>query len=355
MRTIVKPRFVIMLIATISLIVAISCIKEDIPAEDTGVTLELSATELEGLNLIDNSGTPFSAVITLEDENGNEIISNQALTFTKTGETFVSTNLSIDPGLYHLQEFKVNPNMLKSANQSSRKYVFSYPTDKPGKRFFKIVRFYRKMLRLMLREHDGECDGGHYECGECDDCNGCGGCDDCDGCGGCPGNGNGNGEDPPGEGCETAFAYSADSLCFLNDDDLTTNRWGWTIPVDSASNTDSTHYDIYAAAGQCNLANGTDVGTLTIVYDGDSVTVIYQLDSPFSLDEAHVYAGPEKYPRGNNNEFTVAPGQYNIVEEGLSGDFFEVKIGEDKDGNPLNGSIYVIAHAVVCGFEDENP
>ena len=31
------------------------------------------------------------------------------------------------------------------------------------------------------------------------------------------------------EGCETAFAFDKEAICFLDDDDLNSNRWGWSI------------------------------------------------------------------------------------------------------------------------------
>jgi hypothetical protein len=110
---------------------------------------------------------------------------------------------------------------------------------------------------------------------------------------------------------ETAFAFGGDyATCFLDidndgDGEGDFSRWGWTngpLPAGSYE------FDIYAAAGQCDL-------------------------SPYSLAETHVYVGNDILPQDNKGGYTVAPGQYQMVT-GLSGD------------------IYVVAHASVYGVED---
>jgi hypothetical protein len=336
MKTLVKSKFLILWLAAIFFMVVYSCIKQDIPVIDSGVALEVSVSELEGLELIDASTSSITADIILEDENGNEVLSNETITLTRRGETFKSTTISIDPGEYHLLEFKVNTDNLKSGRRSRHNYVYSYPSSKFGKKYFKVEKFWKRILKLLLKKHDRECDGGHFDC---DDCGGCQDpCDDDD---------DDDDDDVP-EGCETAFAYSADSLCFLNDNNLNSNRWGWTIPITEPV-TDSI-FRIIAGAGQCILSNGTYVGTLTIDYDAPTLTVKYDLDAPYTLDQIHVYAGPEKYPRKSypNGDFTVAPGQYNVVDESPDSPEHTVQISTDKEGNSLGQNIWVIAHAVVC-------
>ena len=124
--------------------------------------------------------------------------------------------------------------------------------------------------------------------------------------------------------CETAFARDLDGKnCFLEDD---FDRWGWSIgPLGEGTNET---YEIYAAAGQCDIYKGELVGSINVTYDNGEVKVEYHIDSNYEVTETHTYAGKTKYP-SIDGEATVAPGQYSI-EENLSGD------------------IYVIAHAVVC-------
>lgn len=144
------------------------------------------------------------------------------------------------------------------------------------------------------------------------------------------------------ESCETAFAYY-EGGCFSNDG---FNRWGWVIgPLSDA--TDAT-YDLYAGAGQCNLDNGTHVGTLNVNYADGSVTVDYNAFSGFGFTETHLYVGNDKYPTKRNGRPTVAPGQYgnqNSYSEAVGSDSYTI--------NDLEGEIYIIAHAVVCEVEVE--
>jgi hypothetical protein len=83
-------------------------------------------------------------------------------------------------------------------------------------------------------------------------------------------------------------------------------------------------------AGQCDTSKGTLVGSVTVVYDDDGyVTVTYNVDAPYLLDETHVYAGYDMFPKDRKGNSTVAPGQYT-------------------NNSPFDGSqVYVIAHAVV--------
>lgn len=370
MKAILKQKFALVLVVAISAIAVNSCIKDDIPVIDSGVAIEVSSAELEGLDLINKSASTFTASVTIVDDSGNEIVSDETLTLTRRGEIFKSTALSLDPGEYHLQKFLVNEDNLKSSKKRGHRYVFNYPSCKEDKQSFKVERFFNKMLLIILKKYEDrvnnddcvcsgccECD---CECPPCDgdddDGNGCPGDDDDDDGNG--GTGDDDDDDDDGEvptGCETAFAYSTNEFCFLDDEELTTNRWGWTAPIAEEVN-DSAFY-IYAGAGQCNINAGTNVGTLWVDVNFDSntttteVIVYYELNDPYTLDQVHVYAGTEKYPLDNNNNYTVAPGQYTYVEEGLSGTTKTVTI--TLNGVDVNEEIWIIAHAVVCGFEEE--
>ncbi|OUS01456.1 hypothetical protein A9Q86_06645 [Flavobacteriales bacterium 33_180_T64] len=150
------------------------------------------------------------------------------------------------------------------------------------------------------------------------------------------------------KGCETAFAYGKEdeATCFLNDQDLNSNRWGWSIgPITEIHNES---YQIYQAAGRCLLENGTLIGTLNVVYEDGYVLVDFVASEGFGFFETHLYVGNEKYPRKRNGQFTVAPGQYpysHDIPEGTSNDPYKV--------DDVEGEIYIIAHAVVCPFKKE--
>jgi hypothetical protein len=156
-------------------------------------------------------------------------------------------------------------------------------------------------------------------------------------------------DEPPSEvGCETAFAYSADTgTCFLdidadNDGVDDFNRWGWTIAITTAGEYD---FPIYAGAGQCDLTKGTLVGNLHVSYDGMVLIATYEMAPGYQMDEVHFYAGNEILP-SNNGEFTVAPGQYPNIAEDLVEDFaaaYTWSIDWESDG------FNIVAHAVVCG------
>jgi hypothetical protein len=152
--------------------------------------------------------------------------------------------------------------------------------------------------------------------------------------------------------CETAFAYYADttndtpekteeSTCFIDlDMDPKFNRWGWTIGSLGAG---EYTFDVYAAAGQCDMNKGTLVGILTVEYKNNIFNIIdYVMHDSFAIDEAHLYVGCGEYeilPTGSNGKYTVAPGQYYVSDS-------------IKDGTCMS-DIYVVFHANVCGYFDE--
>jgi hypothetical protein len=155
---------------------------------------------------------------------------------------------------------------------------------------------------------------------------------------------NGGGGGDPGS-CETAFAFGGSgSACFLDIDEDGDgrgdfNRWGWTTGPLSAG---SYEYPIYAGAGQCDISKGTHSGTLQVSYDGLKAVVTFEMFESFSMNEIHLYVGSEILARDVNNEFTVAPGQYPEVVDGLDGStLYTVEVD-------ISGPIYVVAHSVVC-------
>jgi hypothetical protein len=140
--------------------------------------------------------------------------------------------------------------------------------------------------------------------------------------------------------CETAFAkHATNSRCFLLDG---FNRWGWTNGPWGAG---TYSLDLRAGAGLCDTTKGYDAGEVTVVYNGTTVVVTFATTSPTVLEETQLYVGTLPYPKvkqGKTMEDTVAPGQFPYIHGDLNHvttDTFEARI---------SGSIYVIAHAVVC-------
>ena len=125
---------------------------------------------------------------------------------------------------------------------------------------------------------------------------------------------------------DTAYAKSDDAECFIP----TFSNWGWTNPALPGEYT----WDLWAGAGQCDTSKGTLVGSVTVAYDGGGyVTVTFNVDAPYILEETHVYADYDMFPQIRQGRRgwvdTVAPGQYY-------------------NDSPFDGSeVYVIAHAVV--------
>lgn len=160
---------------------------------------------------------------------------------------------------------------------------------------------------------------------------------------------------PPNYKSETAFAKSTDySTCFIdhvfipdqymprkqNNSFDTFERWGWSNGPLAAG---TYNFPIYAGAGQCNLYNGTQVGNLHVVYDGNTAVISYILASGFTMTEAQLYAGALPLAL-NNGEYTVSPGQYPHNSGPLSN-----VSSYSYTFNGLTGNIFIVAHAVVWG------
>lgn len=152
---------------------------------------------------------------------------------------------------------------------------------------------------------------------------------------------------PPVAQCETAYAYSPGSECFLGadfDGDGTDDghaSWGWSIgPV--APNT-TTQWPVYAAVGGCDPTRGTHVGNLAIDYDGSTASVVFDRVGTVTLDEEQIYVGSTPLPLDANGEHTVNPADFPIA---LDLD------GAEQSSNTvtgLSGDIYVVYHALTCG------
>ena len=145
---------------------------------------------------------------------------------------------------------------------------------------------------------------------------------------------------PPLGGCETAYAFGESvATCFLNIPGVQSNNWGWSNgPLGSGTYS----WPMYAGAGQCNIGNGTHVGTLTVNYTPPTATVTYTVFDGYVMNETHLYVGNQILPR-RGNKFTTAPGQFPYKRENLNGvttDTYNI--------SGLSGNIYVAAHSVVC-------
>jgi len=153
---------------------------------------------------------------------------------------------------------------------------------------------------------------------------------------------------PPLGGCETAYAYG-DTLanCFIDIQGVNANNWGWSNgPTYFIGGV----YDwpIYAGAGQCNIDHGTLVGTLHAVVYPPYLDVTYIMNPGYGLNETHLYAGIDILPM-KQGKYTTAPGQFPYKHTGLNGaatDEFHIVGGPI----PNDGSIYIVAHAEVCGM-----
>ncbi len=159
----------------------------------------------------------------------------------------------------------------------------------------------------------------------------------------CCGDGDPDPEPEPGDdvACETAYANGG-GIQFCGDDDLQTNRWGWTNPIAKGT---SDSWPIYAGAGQCDTDKGTLVGMLHVTRDdAGQVTAEYDITNG-TLTDVHMYIGCDKYPK-KNDEYTVANGQLALrpaIKEGKKTQMVLTALDcED---------VYIIAHAVVCDID----
>lgn len=133
-----------------------------------------------------------------------------------------------------------------------------------------------------------------------------------------------------GSGCETAYAYG--SQTFINAG-LTNSRWGWIYTI-NAPGTYTT--PLYAGAAQNDISKGTHVGNVTMIYDGSSLVVNYDMFTGFTLSETHLYAS-------STMPTTIANGLLGNTHSNLNNatsDSYSLQVS----GN----TIYVIAHAVAC-------
>ena len=126
------------------------------------------------------------------------------------------------------------------------------------------------------------------------------------------------------------------------------NRWGWSNGV--YTTTDGViEFNIYAAAGQCDLGNGVLVGFATLDTNTGEVNAFMENNDGWLMYEGHYYLGYMILPLNNNNVFTVAPGQFPIVKS--FGDAAKEQDSETFDVSNLN-SFYMAVHFTVCHYTE---
>lgn len=139
---------------------------------------------------------------------------------------------------------------------------------------------------------------------------------------------------PPQVNCGTAYAYGGGSIatCFLNISPRSANNWGWTNLISPGY---TGQWPLYAGAGQCDISKGTLVGHVDVSYVAGTITIDYDLDTGFTLDEKHVWIGNTKLPK-KNGIFQNAPGKFNYNN-------LDPVVLSGQTGNK-----YVAVHAGVC-------
>jgi hypothetical protein len=121
---------------------------------------------------------------------------------------------------------------------------------------------------------------------------------------------------------------------------LTKNRWGWAINLTAPTTPGyPVIYNIYAGAGLNDINKGVLVGTLAVTWDGAHVGVTYSMNSPYMIEEVHIYAR-------DTPPTTIAPGQYGYIDSydpnGVS------SVGPISFNVADSGrGIWIVCHAVV--------
>uniref|UniRef100_UPI001F340DDB T9SS type A sorting domain-containing protein n=1 Tax=Portibacter marinus TaxID=2898660 RepID=UPI001F340DDB len=156
---------------------------------------------------------------------------------------------------------------------------------------------------------------------------------------------------------ETAFAYQ-EGNCFIQGGGKKGKgkgkggRWGWYIEDnldDVMANGGVITYPFIAGAGLCDLESGTEVGTVSLLYDDGKLFVTYNImnadltaDEIYTIGTVHVYAGCEAPSK-------LAPGQYGNTGEAveMSPGIWVAMVELDPSDIDCSGEAYVIAHAEV--------
>lgn len=132
---------------------------------------------------------------------------------------------------------------------------------------------------------------------------------------------------PPVIVCESAYAMSEinKTLVSYYNERTSSQNWGWFNYVNIEENNHQ-DLDIYAAAGQNIIENGTYVGFVRVYYNG--TTTFHPADN-FSFSNTHIYLG-EQMPTKR-----LAPGHFARNSTAVS-----------------DGDFFVIVHLEVCAEEE---
>eukprot|EP00122_Pirum_gemmata_P012347 Pgem_evm1s11470 len=151
-------------------------------------------------------------------------------------------------------------------------------------------------------------------------------------------------------GTETSFAYDASqSTCCFADCGPSLEgrtRWGWQLSVQPSST--EKLYPLYAGAGQCDLAKGTQVGNVTLTYNGEQITYTFSTYSQYKMKEVHVYADIVSMKN-------TSPGQYKKSKYGFSADALQGIQTNSVNKTSLlacasyNATLYMSFHSTVNG------
>ncbi len=151
---------------------------------------------------------------------------------------------------------------------------------------------------------------------------------------------------PPVKTCETAFAFAggrARRFLEFQIPELNPGSWGYTNgPFDNGIH----ELEIRAAPGPYEPDRQILVGMLYVFYHANIATVVYEMDSNYTMEEVHLYVGSEPLPRDAQGNITVDPMRFPYTADELGGlrDHMFVVYN-------LSGPIHVVAHAVVCWQE----
>lgn len=135
-------------------------------------------------------------------------------------------------------------------------------------------------------------------------------------------------EDPEDPSCDTAFALGNTVLSSITQG----NAWGWAENYTGGDG--SFELELWAGAGQNNLDNGWQAGSVSVTVDGTNVTVEINLFDNVSMNEFQVYVS-------DNQPTTSAPGQYANFTTGTYPNY-------TYSGD---GSFWLIVHAVTCTLQ----
>lgn len=153
-------------------------------------------------------------------------------------------------------------------------------------------------------------------------------------------------EPPPPEPpvCEPAFAYlGRGQLCFLDAEEVVTDRWGWTNgPLGAGTYA----WTIWGGAEDCDLRRATKVAAVRFEYDGEMVWVRYRTVDGNTFTKIRFYVGSEPFPRDAQGAPTIDPEAYSFVRD-VNG-----SVEETFTISGVSGPIYVIAFAEVCPPEE---